>query len=94
MFDVSPLDGGSISSWRLNLEWQEKTISLQNPRMLASGGFRVEVVGLTGISTIIERSSNLVTWLPLATNIYSSSPGVFIDPAPLPSRRFYRALQP
>ena len=94
VFDALDYDGGRISSWRLNLEWQEKTIYLQNPSVLANGGFRVEVMGLTGISTIIERSSNLVTWLPVATNVYSISPGVFIDPAPLSSRRFYRALQP
>jgi hypothetical protein len=94
VFDAVEYDGGRISSWRLNLDWQEKTVYLQNPSMLPNGAFRAEVVGQTGIPTIIQRSSNQVTWLPVATNIYSTSPGIFIDPAPLSPCRFYRAVQP
>jgi hypothetical protein len=94
VFDASPLDGGSIFSWSLNLEWRETSLYLQNPSVLASGAFRVEVVGQIGIPTIIERSSDFVRWLPVATNLYSTSPGVFIDPPPLPPARFYRVVQP
>ena len=54
----------------------------------------LEVFGPTGIPTIIERSPDLTTWLPLATNVYTINPGVFIDPAPPYPYRFYRAVQP
>jgi len=94
VYDDGELAGGSISSWSLNLEWQANTLLLRNPTVLANGGFRIEVLGQTGIATIIQRSSNLSTWLPVATNVYSTNPGVFIDPAPLYPHRFYRAVQP
>ena len=84
MFDGSALDGGSISSWSLTIEWRQKNLLLRNPKFLATGEFLV---------TILERSANLATWLPVITNVLATSPGVLLDPAPLYPYRFYRAVQ-
>ena len=93
VFDGSALDGGSISSWSLTIEWRQKNLLLRNPRFLATGEFRTEVLGQTGLVTILERSANLATWLPVITNVLATSPGVLLDPAPLYPYRFYRAVQ-
>ena len=94
VYDGGTSDAGSIASWSLNLEYQSKTLLLQKPTKLANGGFQIEVVGRTNLPTIMQRSSNLTTWLPLVTNVFSTNPGVFVDPAPLYPYRFYRAVQP
>ncbi len=94
VYDSVDLDGGGIASWSLEFGWREQTLLLQNPAVLPTGEFQVEVVGQTGIPTIIERSSDLVTWLPVATNVFHTSPGVFTDPAPLDPYWYYRAVQP
>ena len=94
VFDGRELDAGTNSAWSLKLEWREQNLWLQNPGKLTNGGFRVEVVGQTGIPTILQRSSNLTTWQPVVTNVFAINPGFFVDPAPLPRYRFYRAVQP
>jgi hypothetical protein len=95
VYDSVQLDGGTNSSWSLDIEWRERTpLVLRNPRLLANGEFRADVYGETGIPTIIQRSSNLVMWLPVATNVYATSPGLFTDPPPAGRNRFYRAVQP
>ena len=94
VYDDSPYAAGGILGWSLNLDWQVKTLSLQKPAKLANGGFQIEVVGQTNVSIILQRSSNLTTWLPVATNVFPTNPGVFVDPAPLGPYRFYRAVQP
>ena len=94
VYDSVLFDAGSISSWSLDIEWRGTILELRNPSVLSNGRFRVEVFGPTGLPTVIERSSNLTTWLPVATNFFSTSPGVFIDPSPPDPHRFYRALQP
>jgi hypothetical protein len=93
-YDGTQYDGGQIASWSLNLEWRPKTLVLRNPARLANGAFQVEVWGFPGVTTIIERSTNLSTWTPVATNVFATDPGIFTDPSPLVPRCFYRALQP
>ncbi len=92
--DNVPLDAGSISGWSLNIEWQDTNLSLRRPTVLSNGWFQLEVLGPTGVPIIIQRSSNLVNWLPLATNVYGTIPAIFIDPAPVHPYRFYRAVLP
>ena len=87
-------DGGAIAGWGLSVEWRGTFLLLRNPTRLANGAFQVEVSGQTGIPTIIQRSADLRTWAPVATNVFSTDPGIFTDPAPPPGYRFYRALQP
>ena len=94
VYDGSPYDGGGIAHWTLDLDWRESDLRLCNSRGLTNGGFQFEVTGQAGIPTIIETSSDLVTWLPLATNVYATNPGVFTAPTPLVPHQFYRAVQP
>jgi len=99
VYDDYTLDAGSITSWSLNLEWEEAApavpLSLENPRRLTNGAFAAEVWGPTGVPTVIQRSSNLINWVSIATNVYSASPALFIDSqAPAFPRQFYRAMQP
>ena len=94
VFDGVPYDGGGIARWSLIFEWRDYDLRLLNPRTLTNGDFRFEIFGQAGIPTIIESSSNFLTWVPVVTNVYPTNPGVFTTPAPLGSQRFYRALQP
>jgi hypothetical protein len=93
-YDGTRYDGGQIASWSLNLEWRTKTLVLRNPTRLASGAFQVEVWGVPGQTTIIERSTNLSAWTPVATNVFATEKGIFTDPSPPSPRSFYRAWQP
>ncbi|MEW6305460.1 MAG: hypothetical protein AB1705_18440 [Verrucomicrobiota bacterium] len=59
---------------------------------LLSGQFQFYLEGLSEEAYVIEFSQDLQNWIPLATNIVSSSGSVQItDPTP-PAHRFYRAL--
>jgi hypothetical protein len=55
--------------------------------------FQFDVLGEPNTTAIIQASSNLVNWLPLATN--TLSPFHFSDPTtPPPAVRYYRAVLP
>ena len=98
--DTSPGDGGYIVSWSLNIEWLDigsgGGLMLQNPRRLGNGTFQAEVLVTPGLTSVVHWSTNLTEWTPLATNVFSNYPGIFMDTQASPFRyRFYRAvLQP
>jgi hypothetical protein len=49
--------------------------------------------GVAGQNVVIEASTNLVNWVPLATNRLGTDPLYFSDPASTNlSQRFYRAV--
>src|SRR5262249_31909997 len=59
---------------------------------LHSNHLSFQIIGLSNQVIVIDASTNLATWLPLATNQLKSSLTPFTDPAPATSRlRFYRA---
>lgn len=70
-------------------------IVITAPRITA-GTFRFNVSGLTiGKTNIVQVSTNLISatsWLPLATNVASSSTMSFTNPAVI-SRHFFRLVQ-
>jgi hypothetical protein len=72
-----------------------QAITLKAPR-IAAGTFRFDVSGLAiGKTNILQTSTNLASttsWVPLVTNVASSSTMSFTNPAAL-SRRFFRLLQ-
>jgi hypothetical protein len=47
-----------------------------------------------GLTYIIQSSSNLVNWVPIATNVPSSSPASFTDGSGLGNQLFYEVLRP
>ncbi|HSU56461.1 MAG TPA: immunoglobulin domain-containing protein, partial [Candidatus Dormibacteraeota bacterium] len=60
---------------------------------IVNNHFQFDVLGEPNTTAIIQASSNLVNWLPLATN--TLSPFHFSDPAtPRPALRYYRAFLP
>jgi len=71
---------------------------LPPPTILTAGafGFQSNLFGfdlsaISGQNLVIEASTNLSAWMPLATNVVTSVPFYFSDPATNLSRRFYRA---
>jgi hypothetical protein len=71
------------------------TSRLSNPKWLGGGQVEFQVAGLVGSTQVIQASSNLTVWTPIATNVIPGSGALlFTDPdATNYSRRFYRALQ-
>ena len=60
---------------------------------IVNSHFQFDVLGESNTTAIVEASSNLVNWLPLATN--TLSPYHFSDPTtPRPAVRYYRARLP
>jgi hypothetical protein len=60
---------------------------------IVNNHFQFDVLGPFNSTAIIQASSNLVNWLPLATN--TLSPIHFSDPTtPRPALRYYRAFLP
>jgi hypothetical protein len=60
---------------------------------LNASQFRIGVSGLVGQTIVLQNSTNLQTWLPLATNTLAGSRWVSTNSPPSsPGRRFYRAV--
>ena len=64
---------------------------MEQPRRLG-GQFNLNLAGELGRTVVIEASTNLIHWLPLATNTLGATPLYFSDPGAtsIPAR-FYRA---
>jgi len=52
--------------------------------------FAFQLTGISGFTYVVQASTNLADWIPVATN---ASPFIFVDPesSALP-QRFYRAV--
>ena len=65
---------------------------MEQPRWLG-GQFNLNLVGELGRTVVIEASTNLANWTPLATNLLGSDPIPFTDPESSQfGQRFYRLL--
>jgi len=92
-YDDSAGDVGSLGGWTLNIEWRAPLL-LVNPRTTTNGAFQADVLGQSGVTYVIERSTNLTSWVPFLTNVPMTNLDSFIDTnSPQFPRRFYRALQ-
>ena len=62
----------------------------------AGAGARAEVIvsGSSGQQEVLEASPDLADWTPIATNSLGTNLFEFIEPAPVASSRFYRAVVP
>jgi hypothetical protein len=58
------------------------------PRLL------VDVMGLSGWTVVLQSSTNLLAWLPVATNVISDALWIYQESLPAADSRFYRALLP
>ncbi len=68
---------------------------LSDPRRLAGGGFSFQLAGVPQATYLIQASTNLTTWVPVATNVLPASGVLQItDPqAAAYSMRYYRAVK-
>ena len=89
---------GDSSSWFVESQLQ---LSPNNPIILVNDGnfgirsnqFGFNFTADSGLTVVVEGSTNLRDWLPLQTNTMSSSPIWFADPAATNLvQRFYRLL--
>ena len=70
-------------------------VALMEQQRWSGGQFHLNLVGEPGRTVIVEASTNLADWAPIATNILGSDPIPFTDPdSGLLSQRFYRLLMP
>ncbi|MEW6155826.1 MAG: chitobiase/beta-hexosaminidase C-terminal domain-containing protein [Verrucomicrobiota bacterium] len=68
-------------------QWDSKSIQWN------SSGLSLQIAGPTGRAFVIEASTNLADWLPVATNWFSNGPYEFLDrQGPTVPRRFYRTV--
>jgi len=62
---------------------------------LSASQIRVGVNGQAGQTIVLQYSSDLQNWLPLATNLLATNGWLYTDtPSTSPDKRFYRALVP
>ena len=64
---------------------------LSNPKHIAGGAFQFTISGITNRTCVVQSSSNLTDWMPLATNAISNGILTYAD-TPAQSTRFYRVL--
>jgi len=84
-------DKASVGVAHWNGQMNFNSPQLANPALLANRQFQVRLVGISGLTNIIQATTNLTAWTPVLTN----STGVydFTDPAASNyPNRFYRAL--
>lgn len=60
----------------------------------SGGQFQLNFIGAPGSNYVLQASTNLTTWVPIATNTVTSNPLILLDPlATNYPHRFYRVLQ-
>jgi hypothetical protein len=64
-----------------------------SPVMSKSRRFQFVLTGRAGKSHVVEASSDLKSWQPVGTNLWSSGKFIYTDPVPATNKmRFYRAF--
>jgi len=95
VFDNSPGDSGVIAGgWSLDVTTVQLLGSAANLAASAhpDGSFTLTLTGLPGQVYIVDASTNLIDWLPVATNTAVSGTFQYTDPnASSYVRRFFRA---
>ena len=70
-------------------------VALMQQERWAGAQFHLNLVGEPGRTVVVEASSNLADWPPIATNVLGTDPIPFTDPqSGLFPQRFYRLLMP
>jgi len=70
-------------------------VALMEQQRWSGGQFHLNLVGELGRTVVVEASSNLSDWTPIATNVLGSGPIPFTDPqSGVFKYRFYRVLMP
>ena len=70
-----------------------QSFTVSEPTVQTNGAFRLTLSGQAGQTYVIQGSTNLLNWVPLATNTPSTGTFKFIDTnSPSFTQRFYRAV--
>ena len=84
--------GATTTSAAVNVRVRP-ALAIGSASFAAPGQFRLNLTGAAGLAYVLETSSNLTSWLPVATNTASADDFTLTDaPGPGP-RRFYRVRQ-
>lgn len=59
---------------------------------VSGGQFSFDYTANTGLTYVVESSSNLLNWVPLSTNIATNTPVMFEDNSGLANQRFYDVI--
>jgi uncharacterized repeat protein (TIGR03806 family) len=69
--------------------------SFMAPALLANGSFQMEYWAPTGLTYVLQTSTDLLNWTPVSTNVPTSAPFMLIDPgAGTAPYRYYRVVTP
>ena len=66
------------------------TVSLTNVFKLSGTNFQFSYPANIGLGYVVQRSTNLITWISLSTNTASSNPVVYVDLTATNTPNFYR----
>ncbi len=90
---INPVGSTNSIEATLSVSIPPTTLSVSGPSALSPSGFTFQLSVPIGYTYVIEASTNLRDWLPIATNISNTATVVFTDAAARNySERFYRAL--
>jgi len=94
IFDDALADGGSIArGWSMQLGWETAPPQFNSMGFLSNGRFEMRLSGVAGRTHVVEASSDLEVWTPIATNSVGSDTFLFVDPQSSNfAHRFYRAI--
>ena len=87
---VSTAAGLSITSTPLSITVVTAAAVTNTLPAFNAGQFTFSYNANPGLGYVVQSSSNLVDWLPLATNVAASTPVVFIDSSPIGAMHAYR----
>jgi len=94
VLDDALADGGGIArGWSMQLGWEAVPPQLSSVGFLSNGHFQMRLSGVAGRTHMVEASSDLEVWTPIATNNVSTDTFIVVDPqsSNFP-QRFYRAI--
>jgi hypothetical protein len=83
--------GGTYTYTRSTPAAAVAPIVLTSPA-ISNNHFSFRYTANTGLTYVVQSSSNLLNWLPVSTNTATNSPVIFTDSSGLSAHRFYRIV--
>jgi len=85
-------DPNIISNWSLTFYYLPLPVGLSDPGFNSQGQFEATLSGPIGTPMVVEGSTDLLTWTPIATNDMATSSVLFTDTNSVVPYLFYRAV--
>ena len=90
---VATASGLSATSSTVNITWVTAVGVTSSPPAIVDGQFSFNYTANPGLTYVVQNTSDLSTWLPVATNVPNSSPVPFHESVNSNSWRFYRVTR-